>query len=765
VSAPHTPELGHSLGDSGRVYPDAVRPPDAAPNVVVIVLDDLGFGQLGCFGSDIETPVIDGLAADGLRYNRFHVTALCSPTRASLFTGRNHHAVGMGFLVDVPLAFPGYNGRIPPSAAPLPRLLRDAGYNTMAVGKWHLVPRGERSPAGPYARWPLGYGFERYYGFLQGDTNHWAPNLVEDNHYIDAPRTPEEGYHLTEDLADVAVRMVVDQQRAAPGKPFFLYFALGAMHAPHQVHADWITHYAGRFDQGWDEWRTEVFRRQLDSGVVPDGTVLTERPSWVSGWDDLDAGARAMHARAMEVYAGFLSHTDAQIGRVLAALDRIGQRDNTVVMLLSDNGASAEGGRHGTTNEHRFSAQLPETVEGNLAHLEDWGGPRSYNHYSWGWAWAGNTPFRLWKRYAWLGGTRTPLIVRWPERIRDGDGVRDQFCHAVDLMPTILETCGLEPPQVVDGITQQSVDGASFAATFTDPEAAAARDTQYFEMLGSRSIVSGSWKATTDHVSQGVLDEEQLMEGSRDFATDHWALFDLATDFSESTDVSAAHPDVVDRLAERWLIEAGRNNVMPMSEGLVNRLGAIIFPDYPPGNRAVFTQDGEVVCDETVPLLFGGFELSVSAYVPAEPAGVLVALGDWNGGYAMYVVDGRLRFTFAPAGDPVDVIAPESLPEGQHRLSVSFAPTPGGGGEFHLGCDGERIASARMEGAIPLALQHGGTRLRIGKDVGLPVSDAYSPPFPWTGTIEEVVVETPGPAAGTGGLPSVRDVEVSLHAD
>ncbi|MBX6391298.1 MAG: arylsulfatase, partial [Frankia sp.] len=395
------------------------RAPDGAPNVVVILLDDLGFAQFGCFGSDIATPAVDRLAAGGLRYNRYHVTALCSPTRASLLTGRNHHAVGMGFLADLPTNAPGYTARIPRSAAALPRLLRDNGYNTMAVGKWHLLPRWERTPAGPFDRWPLGLGFERYYGFLRGDANHWAPELVRDNSYVEAPGRPEDGYHLTEDLADEAIRMVVNQQESAPGKPFFLYFATGAMHSPHHVEKSWADRYAGHYDVGWDRWRDAVFARQLASGVVPPGTTLTPRPSWVPAWDDLSDKERRLFARMHEVYAGFLSHTDAQIGRLIGTLERLGLLDNTLLFVMSDNGASAEGGVAGTANEHRFTHRLPDNLDENLERLDDWGGITGYPHYSWGWAWAGNTPFRLWKRYTWLGGTRVPMIVHWPRGIGD----------------------------------------------------------------------------------------------------------------------------------------------------------------------------------------------------------------------------------------------------------------------------------------------------------------------------------------------------------
>ncbi len=722
----------------------------AGPNVVVIVLDDLGFGQLGCFGSDISTPHLDGLATGGIRYNRFHVTALCSPTRACLLTGRNHHAVGMGFLADIPVDHPGYTGRIPASVPTLPGVLRGAGYSALAVGKWHLVPRWERSAAGPFDRWPLGLGFERYYGFLQGDTNQWAPNLVCDNHYVDPPARPEEGYHLSEDLTDTAIRYLLDQQHAAPGKPFFLYLAYGAVHAPHHVAPAWVAPYEGAFDDGWDAWRRRTFERQLAGGVVPAGMDLTERPAWVDGWDSLGADERRMHARMQEVFAGFLTHTDAQIGRLVSFLAATGRLDDTLVIVLSDNGASAEGGRLGTVNEHRFTARLEDTVESNLAALPDWGGPRSYNHYSWGWAWAGNAPFRLWKRYTWLGGTRTPLIIHWPARIRDTGAVRPQLCHAVDLMPTVLEACGVALPA--------PVDGASLVGTFADAGAPDPRTTQYFEMLGSRSVIHDGWKATTDHVSQGVVDEERLMTGSRDFETDHWALFRMDTDFSEAHDLAADHPDVVARLRDAWFVEAGRNQVLPLADNLVNRLTAFIGPAHPPANPSVFLPGAGPVHDEAVPMLAGGFRITADVDVPAGGGdGVLCALGDLTGGFALYVLAGRLTFAFSRGGELLCVQSADPAPAGAHRLHVTYAPAAG----FELWHDDAPVGALRFDGGIPFALQHGGAGLTLGYARGLAVSDDYHPPFPWTGTLRSVTVWAGDPA----GPAPVEQVRAALHGD
>jgi arylsulfatase A-like enzyme len=764
VSPPEAPQqIGFTVGESTPRFPPVAKPPAGAPNVLAIVLDDTGFGHLGSFGSDIATPHLDRLAADGAAFNRFHVTSLCSPTRAAFFTGRNHHAVGMGFLADLPMAYPGYTGQLPKSAAALPRLLRDAGYSTLAVGKWHLTPRWQRSAAGPFDTWPLGVGFERHYGFLQGDANHWAPNLVCDNHYIEAPRRPEEGYHLSEDLADQAIRMVQDQQQGAPGKPFFMYFALGAMHSPHHVAPEWVAPYAGQFDQGWDAWRRQVFDRQVANGIVPQGTELTARPEWVQGWDDLSADERRMHARQQEVFAGFLTHTDAQIGRLLASLEASGVLANTLVLVFSDNGASAEGGKDGSVNEHRFTAHLRESMADNLAAYDDWGGFSTYNHYSWAWAWAGNTPHKLWKRYTWLGGTRTPLIVHWPGRVAQPGTVRSQFTHVVDLMPTILAAVGLEAPAEVDGVTQQTIDGASLLPALADPASDEVHQTQYFEMLGSRSIFHDGWKATTNHISSGVLDEEELATGSRDFAEDRWELFNLSEDFSEAHDRADDEPERLRQLTELWTAEAERNQVLPVSDGMLGRFAGMIPPVWPAGPARTYRPGGGPVHDESVPMLWGGFALTAKIdALGTATDGVICALGDWFGGYALYVVDGVPQFTFSRAGDSLQLTGTAPLPEGACTVVVSY--TFGQGeepGTMELVVDGVRLDGIVVDGMLPLALQHGGAGLRLGFDSGFPVSPRYAPPAPFTGTVHSVTIETPG---ATAPRPA-DEVRAALHAD
>jgi arylsulfatase len=740
VTGTSAPRVGVTIAESTPTYPQVARTRPGAPNVVVIVLDDLGFAQLGAFGSTIATPAIDRIASDGARYRRFHVTSLCSPTRASFISGRNHHAVGMGFLSDVPMAFPGYDGRIPPTAATLPRILRDAGYSTFAVGKWHLTPRWELSASGPFDRWPLGLGFERFYGFLGGDTNQWTPALVSDNGAVEPPRTPQEGYHLTEDLADRAIRLVHDQQQATPDKPFFLYFATGATHAPHQAPAAWIDRYRGAFDGGWERWREEVFARQLAAGVVPSDTTLTPRPPWVDAWDDLPDERRRVAARFMEAFAGFLSHTDAQIGRVLDHLEALEVLDDTIVMLFSDNGASAEGGPDGLLNEHRFISNDVDDHAEQAKLAAEIGGFRVYNHYPWGWAWAGNTPFHLWKRYAWLGGVRTPLIVRWPGHVVEASVVRDQFVHVTDLLPTILESVGVEAPTTVDGITQQPIDGASIAESFHDPSAPGARTTQYFEMLGSRAIYHDGWKATTDHVSP-ALDVESVIPGSRTFSEDTWALFDLRNDFAEAHDLSASEPARLQSLVDLWWAEAGRNQVLPMDDGFLSRLPALVPSPWGPRWQVTLTPGGSPVAEEALPPLFLGFRVEAAVTVPEEGAhGVLAALGDWSGGWALLLEAGRPVFTLNLHGSPTRIVGEQGVPPGEHVVGISFEPSAPGG-TFVLDVDGTDVARSTIARDLPVRWQVGGAGLSIGRDVGFPVDDSYEPPFPFTGTLSEVRVE------------------------
>lgn len=732
------------------------KPEPGAPNVLMIVLDDVGFAQLGCFGAGLDTPNIDRVAAGGLRYNRFHVTAVCSSTRAALLTGRNHHAVGMGLTEEAALGFPGYTGRIPPSAATLARTLRDHGYNTMAVGKWHLTPQVEYSSAGPFDRWPLGMGFERYYGFLGAETSQWAPELVRDNTPIEPPRTPEEGYHLTEDLVDQAIRMVQDQQQAESRKPFFLYLATGAAHAPHQVPAEWVEPYRGQFDDGWEAWRQRAYDRQVAEGVVPPDTVLTERPEWVPVWADLSDDERRLFARYMEVFAGFVSHTDHHLGRLFDHLDERGLADDTLVMILSDNGASAEGGPTGTLNEAAGWLGLGEDVGAAIEEIDTIGGLEANNHYPWGWAWAGNAPLRLWKRYSWLGGVRTPLVVRWGDRLTEPGGVRPQFCHAVDLYATVLEAAGIAPPESVDGVAQQPVDGASLLPSFREPAAAEHRTRQYFEMMGSRGIYQDGWKAVTDHVAN-QFGERAHVTGSHDFDTDRWSLFHLAEDFSEARDLADEHPDVVRRLEELWWDEARRNNVLPLFEFPASMAHMHPGP-FPLPDAATYRPGGSPVPVPQLPSMVGGFVLTAHVDVPAGGAsGILAALGDRHGGWAFYLLDGRPVATFALLDGVQRVAAAEPVPAGPHVIELRYLP--GREARAVLLVDGAEVGEAPVPGLVffpNVSTAAGG--LLVGRDRGIAVSADYRPPFAFTGELDRVEMRSGAPDARPESSTAIRAV-------
>jgi arylsulfatase len=576
---PFPGRIGLTLAESEPAWPVSRRAPGGAPNVVLVVLDDVGFAQLGCFGSDIATPAFDALAASGQRYRSFHTTAMCSPTRACLLTGRNHHTCAMGGITDMAMGYPGFNGRIPKSCGFVSQVLRSRGWATFAVGKWHLAPADEIHVAASRERWPLGQGFERFYGFIGGETNQYFPDLVADNTPIQ--HTPPAGYHLTEDLIDRGIGMVTDLRAADPTKPFFLYLALGACHAPHQAPREWIERYKGRFDDGWDAWRTRTHARQLASGIVPPGTRLSPRPSWVQDWAALPEGERRAYARMMEVYAGFLSHTDHHVGRLVDFLAATGELDKTLFMLLSDNGASAEGGAHGTFNENFIFNGLPHDVEKTIALLDELGGPTTYGHYPWGWALAGNTPFRRWKRETHEGGIGDPLIVRAPGVVDPG-GIRPQYVHAIDVAATILDVTGSTMPESLHGIAQEPVAGRSFAATFANPAAPEHRETQYYEQFACRALYDRGWKAVAFH---SLVIYEDGDNPSAHPSEDRWELYHVADDPSETNDLAATHPEKLQELQARWLEHAERYGALPLQA--IRIFGHGRPPIVPPTDRLV----------------------------------------------------------------------------------------------------------------------------------------------------------------------------------
>jgi arylsulfatase len=758
--APAVATIG--LTAAGSVSQPATPPYRAgAPNVVVVVLDDTGFAQLGCYGSDIATPTIDHLAGRGIRLTNFHTTAICSPTRACLLTGRNHHRVGVGMLPDLPMNFPGYEGRIADEAGTLAQILRADGYATFCVGKWHLTPRDQRSPSGPFHNWPLGKGFEHYYGFLGGDANHWAPELVRDNSYVDPPRAPAEGYHLTEDLADEAIARLRELRRNQPERPFLLWLGLGATHAPHHVAPEWSDLYRGRFDGGWDEWRHHTLERQVRLGIVPEGTVLPAPSDHVPDWDGLPADQRRLYARMMELFAGFLTHADAQIGRVLATLEELGEADDTVVVLVSDNGASGEAGPHGSVSEFRFAQGRDEDVALNLAMIDELGGHKAYNHYPWGWAEAGNTPVRRFKRYTFEGGVRDPCIVSWPAGLADTGAVRGQYCHAVDVLPTLLDFVGLDAPGVVDGVAQMSLDGVSLRGMLDAPGAPDPRTSQYFECWGSRALYEDGWKVVTNHVNQLTHADRELIAGSDDFARDHWHLFDTRADLAENDDVGDLHPDIRDRLVARWYEEAERNGVLPLSDGVMDRL-AHFFTPWPTGAHRVELRSGERVFEDNVPVLSNGFIVTARLGTPlaAGTVGVLAEQGDHNGGWVWFAGGGELTFACSFVSEYVTRLS-VPLPVGATELRL-VGRRSGAGFDVAGAADGRHVGEVRLPHEWPgLWTPNSAASLLAGCGRPLPVCDGYDPLVEFDGALELLVVESD---RGSGFADLAHQVETAFRS-
>ena len=756
-------KIGRTVPESSPAWPQPIRAKDGAPNVLFFILDDVGYGQLSSFGGLVETPNIDRVAEMGLRYANMHTTALCSPTRACVLTGRNHHSSGVASIMETATGYPGYDCRMPFENGMLPEMLLQHGYNTFSVGKWHLSPAEENSAAGPFHRWPLGRGFERFYGFLGGETNQWYPDLVQDNRSVPQPRLPEDAYHLNEDLADQAIAMILDAHVNAPEKPFFLYYATGAAHAPHHVPKDWIEKYKGKFDMGWDKYRQTVFERQRKMGLLSPSAELPPRDPDVPLWDTLSADQKRLYARFMEVYAAFLSQTDYHFGRILDALEKIGELDNTLIMILSDNGASAEGGLVGSFNEMFFFNFVPENFEDNLAKIDELGSPSAYNHYPWGWTWAGNTPFRRWKRETYRGGSTDPFIVAWPKNVKARNEIRYQYAHATDLVPTLLETLGIEPPQAIRGVTQSPLEGVSFAHTFDEPEAATRHVTQYFEMLGHRAIDHDGWRAVCPW--PGPSFAEAAREGRKfgdpippqvldELETDHWELYHIAEDPTESHNLAAKHPAKLRQLISQWWVEAGKYKVLPLDGDVQKRLATERPQTGKPRTRFIYYPGGSVVPPLTAPSLYNRpYSIEADVEIPGGGAqGVLLAQGGGAGGYVFYVKDGKLHYAHNYVGrDTFEVASKEKVKPGRHSLRFEFEPTgppdirngKGSPGRAQLYIDGNLVANVDFPHTTPILFGIEG--LSCGYDFGEPVLEkVYRPPFAFTGTIHQVVVDVSG---------------------
>ncbi len=716
--------IGQSWQDSTPWLEPVVQPPAGAPNVVFVVLDDVGFAQLGCYGSSIETPRIDALAAAGRRYNNFHTTAMCSPTRASLLTGRNHHAVGMGMIADWCTGYPGYQGQVTKRAATLAEMLRPIGYSTLAIGKWHLTRAREMTAAGPFEQWPLGRGFERYYGFLVSLLDHWNPELIADNHAIPTPRRP--GYHLTEDLVDQTIGMIRDQQASAPGKPFFAYLALGACHSPLQAPRENIDKYKGRFDEGWDVMRERWHARQIELGIVPPGTRLAPLDDDVRPWASLSPDEQRLCARHQEVFAGMLDHADAQVGRLVDYLADRDLLDNTLLVLLSDNGATAEGGEFGDINIRRHYQFLEESFEEKLAEIDRLGSEHLWNCYPRGWGHAGNTPLKRFKMHTHGGGIRDPLIVHWPKRIRQGGQISPQFCHCSDIVPTVLEAVGIEAPSTLAGIEQLPIHGTSLGYTFGDPQAPSRKRVQYFELMGNRGIWADGWKAVTRHV-QGT-----------EYAADRWELYDLDRDFAEVDDLAAQYPEKLQELVALWWEQAATHHVLPLDDRDRERI--LLTYWGPPRRRWAFEQGMNRVSGYSAPAIANrSYRIVADVELAEDSQGVILAVGGKAGGYVLFVEDGRLVHEYVGPGRRWVVESARCLEPGRHELVFEFTKKADCAGTAMLLCDDEPIGRLEMHGMWPMGPTSGG--VFCGYDDGSPVSGRYTCPFPFTGRIHGVVVE------------------------
>jgi arylsulfatase A-like enzyme len=751
--------IGRTTDESSPAWPRPLRASAGAPNVVVIVLDDTGFGQLGCYGSPIATPNLDALAAGGLLYTNMHTTALCSPSRSCIITGRNHHANATAAVNEMATGYPGYNGQIPFENGFLSEMLLAHGYSTYLVGKYHLLPSEFESAAGPFDRWPLGRGFERFYGFLGGDTSQWYPDLVYDNHQVAPPRPPEQGYHLTEDLAGKAIEFIADAKQVAPHKPFYLHFCPGATHAPHHVPKEWADRYAGQFDDGWDAYRRRVLARQQELGVMPAEVELSRHDPDVPDWGSLPPEARRLAARMMEVFAGFLSHTDHHIGRLLGFLKEIGEFDNTLIMVVSDNGASPEGGPTGTTNELQFFNNAPESLEESLARIDELGGPTTFNHYPWGWTFAGNTPFRRWKRETYRGGTSDPFLVHWPAGIAARGEVRTQFAHIVDIVPTVLDALDLTPPATIRGVTQSPLHGVSFAHTFDGPAAATRHRTQYYEMFGHRAIDHDGWRAVCPWPGPSFAEAGKgfgaliSAETLTDLDAHHWELYHVASDPAENHDLADKHRDKLIELIAMWYTEAGKYNVLPVDGSAAERLLAQRPQVAEPRNRFTYRPGTQTVGNFVGPrVLNRPHAITADADIPPDGAeGVLLCQGSSSGGWSLYVRDSRLCYAHNYLSRATyQVSAPRTLPAGRHELRFEFEPTgapdfahgQGSPGRAQLYVDGRLIAQNEFPVTTPIGFNPGG--LTCGANPGSAITTDYVAPFAFTGTLHTVTVDVSG---------------------
>jgi arylsulfatase len=728
----------------------APKAPEGAPNVLIVLYDDTGLAAWSPFGGRIEMPTLQRLADNGLTYSQWHTTALCSPTRSCFLTGRNHHQNGYACIAEAATGFPGSNGHIPMENAYLAEVMRQKGWNTFWIGKNHNVPPEEWAMGGSKANWPLARGFDRFYGFIGGETNQWFPDLVEDNHYIDQPYQPEEGYHLSKDLADKQIAFIRDSKQSDPGKPWFSFFCPGANHAPHHAPQEYIDKYRGKFDDGYEAYREWVLPRMIERGILPEGTELSPINPMPDGtyspldevlpWDTLSDDQKRLFARMAEVYAGFSEYTDAQVGRIIDYLEESGQLDNTLIFYCADNGASAEGTPNGSVNENKFFNEWPDDLQENLRMLDKLGSIETYNHYPTGWAFAFSAPFRMFKRYSYQGGICDPMVIHWPKGIQAKGEVRNQYHHAIDVVPTILECCGLEFPEYVYGFEQTPLPGVSMRYSFDDGAAPTQKRTQYYAMLGTRGIWHEGWKAVAVH---GPL------TGLGNFDQDRWQLFHTDVDRAEAHDLAGQHPDKLAQLINLWFSEAGRNDVLPLDDRTaLEILTAERNTGEPAGGAFYYYPDTTPVPAHSAAVLYGrSYKILANVDIDGPGVeGVILAQGSRFGGHALFIQDNRLHYVYNFLGlQPEQEVISNPLPAGRHILGIEFQKQ--GMGDHHESTGTARLyVDDRVEGEVSMRTMPGhfalcGEGLTVGRDSGDAVSARYDGNFPFTGgKIEKVEV-------------------------
>jgi len=724
--------IGKTVADSEAWYDDPPHPGSDAPNVVLVLLDDTGFAQFGCYGSDIDTPNVDALAAGGAQFTNFHVTPLCSPTRASLLTGRSQHAVGMRAVSNFRTGFPNQLGHISNHAATVAEVLGSEGYATFCVGKWHLAPMEQCSAAGPFDQWPLGRGFDRFYGFLEGETDQFHPDLVQDNHPIDPPGKPEDGYHVSEDMIDQLIGMISDSKGVRPDRPFFAYVPFGATHAPHQAPASYLEKYKGRYDEGWDVVRQRWFERQLELGVIPAGTELAPRNPGVEAWDDLSENQKRVNCRLQEAFAAFLDHTDDQIGRLIQALRDSGQLDNTIVVVLADNGASQEGGPFGVMHEMKFFNGIFDTADDVIDQIDNIGGPHSHTNYPWGWAQCGNSPFKWYKQNTHEGGVHVPMIMHGPG-VAEAGTKRDQFVNVSDIVPTIYELVGVSAPATFKGLEQFPVTGPSFAPALADSSAPASNTLQYFEMGGSRALVAGDggdlWKAVCKH------------DKGADYDTEQWELYHLSEDWSECNDLAEAEPERLSGLKELWWEEAERHGVLPLDDRMIELFGARFRDNspHPADRRYVYRPPMSPMPGQAAASIGGSsFDLTARVTREAGQGGVIYATGTENSGLSVFLQNDKLVVDYNAFDDHTILKSEIDVPAGSSELVLAIRRTGRRTGTMAVLVDGTLAGSIDLPLFMSMMSSVGPS---VGYDHGSPVSARYEAPFAFEGTLHEVVIQ------------------------